>query len=439
MWTNMKIKFTIIGCLSFLMVGFSHAQANWNWPEDAQMEAKAREYNAAYTDYRKSGEFLKAREGLHWLLTNVPDLNESLYINGVDIYAKASDMVDDEDQAREFQDSVITLYNVRNEKYDNEARWIENKAYYAYRFFKGDKDRVGDAVELFDRVVEIHGKITTPQLVAAYFDAIYRHFAYNQAYTPEEALTKYEELMAMLEDAEEEGKDVATPKATLEQLLVAMDIIDCDFINNSLGPRLEKDPESMKLAKQIFEYSVQHKCTNTPAFLSALEVIDNADPTFTTSQVRGLRYMQNSEYDKAGELFEKALTLAETDEQKAEIHWDMAKVHANLNRKGQARSSALKAAEFNKEEFEKRAHGFVAGMYMSSSSDCRGGQSRVKDYSIYIAAYNAYAKAGDSDGMREAKSRFPSKEELFTEGYQVGDEINTGCWIGQTVTLATRD
>ncbi|MEP2349427.1 MAG: hypothetical protein ABJH96_16680, partial [Algoriphagus sp.] len=62
-----------------------------------------------------------------------------------------------------------------------------------------------------------------------------------------------------------------------------------------------------------------------------------------------------------------------------------------------------------------------------------------KDYSIYIAAYNAYQKAGDSSGMANARARFPSKEELFTEGLQVGSTINTGCWIGETVTLATRD
>lgn len=62
-----------------------------------------------------------------------------------------------------------------------------------------------------------------------------------------------------------------------------------------------------------------------------------------------------------------------------------------------------------------------------------------KDQSIFIAAYGAYQKAGDSKGMGEARARFPSKEELFTEGFQPGASISTGCWIGETVTLATRD
>jgi tetratricopeptide (TPR) repeat protein len=291
---------------------------------------------------------------------------------------------------------------------------------------------------MFEKTLAVNGSFNPPSLAGAYFDVVYRNYAYNQAYTADEIIEKYERLMAMLEEAEAEGANVATPKATLDQLLTHMEIIDCDFIERNLGGKLKNDPDNLKLAQQIFQYSVQYKCMSSSTFLSALEVIDNDNPTFSTSQVRGLRYLQNSEYAKAGELFEKALTLATTDEQRAEIHWDMAKVHANLGRKGQARSSALKAAELDNSR-AKDAYSFVGGLIMSSSSECRGGQSRVKDYSIFIAAYDAYARAGDSSGMANAKARFPSKEELFTEGFQVGETINTGCWVGQTVTLATRD
>ena len=85
MLTNMKIKIAIIGCLSFLMVGLVQAQDGWNWPEDKEMEAKARELNAAYNDYLNSEDFLKAKGPLNWLLNNAPDLNEALYIKVIKI------------------------------------------------------------------------------------------------------------------------------------------------------------------------------------------------------------------------------------------------------------------------------------------------------------------------------------------------------------------
>lgn len=435
---TMKIKIAMmVGVLSLAMAGLAQAQDNWNWPSDPKMESKARENNAAYNDLRKAKEFIAATKPLHWLLENVPELNEALYINGVRVYSGAAEETSDEDQVRVYQDSVISLYDKREEIYDNEEKWIENKAYYAYKFYRGDKDKVGEAVAMFDRTLELLGTIK-PSLIGAYFDLIYRNYAYNKAYTPEEVLSKYEQLSGILAEAEEKGADVSSPKGTLEQLLVAMEIIDCDFIENNMGSKLKEDSDNIKLAQEIFQYSLQYKCTSSPAFLTALEIIDDNDPTFSTSQARGKRYLSNEEYDKAEEMFNKAITLAKTEEQKGEVHYDLARMHRSQGRKSQARSSALEAVKFD-DSRSSEAYTLIGNLYMTSSSECKGGQSRVKDYSIYIAAYDAFSKAGNSEGMSEAKARFPSKEEIFTEGYQVGDSMNTGCWIGQTVTLNTRD
>ena len=117
---------------------------------------------------------------------------------------------------------------------------------------------------------------------------------------------------------------------------------------------------------------------------------------------------------------------------------ELARLHAQAGRKGQARTAAREAAAMDA-ELTSSAYSLIGDLYMSAFNDCKGGESRAKDYSVFIAAYNAYQRAGDSKGMGSARSRFPSKEELFTEGLAVGSSINTGCWVGETVTLATRD
>src|SRR5690606_35844092 len=159
---------------------------------------------------------------------------------------------------------------------------------------------------------------------------------------------------------------------------------------------------------------------------SALELIDSNNPTYATSQVRAMRYIQEKDYEKAQPVLEKALTLAENDVQKAEIQMDLAKVHANLGRKSAARNAAKEAAALDPEK-TKDAYSMIGGLYMNSFNDCKGGVSRVKDRAIYMAAYNAYQRAGDSQGMAQARAQFPSKEEVFTEGLQVGGSISTGC------------
>jgi tetratricopeptide (TPR) repeat protein len=433
----MKVKVVLAGLLMFAAAGIAQAQ-DWNWPTDPQEEAKAREYNAAYTDYMKSEQFVEATKPLHWLLVNVPGLNESIYMNGITIYNGAAGLASDEVKKKQYQDSVITVFEMRKVNFDNEDKWIENKAYYSYNFYKANKDKVGEALATFDRVVELNGNFNTINLVAAYFDLVYRHYAYNKAFTKVQLLERYENLNVLLAEAEADGKDVSAPKQTLEQLVVAMELIDCDFIENTLLPRLQADRSNLILAQQIFRYSLQYKCLTTTAFGLALEIIDTDNPTFSTSQVRAMRFLQNREYDKAQPLLEKALTLAENDTQKAEVYMDLSKVHGQAGRKGASRASALEAAKVDPTR-SSDAWALIGQLYMGSFNDCKGGVSRAKDYSIYIAAYNAFQRAGDSKGMSDARARFPSKEELFTEGLQVGDTYNTGCWIGENVTLATRD
>jgi tetratricopeptide (TPR) repeat protein len=365
-------------------------------------------------------------------------LNESLYINGVNIYNGAAQATTDDATKRVYQDSVMQIFELRKEKFNNESKWIENKAYYGYQYYKGDKNKLADALKVYDRVVEVNGTFNTINLVAYYFDLVYRHNAYNKAFTKEQLLERYEKLNALLAEAEAEGKDISTPKSTLEQLVVAMELIDCDFIEKTLGPKLDADPSNILLAQQVFKYSYQYKCMQSPYFMKALEAIDSDSPTFATSQVRGLRYIQARDYDKALPVLEKALTLAENDTQKAEIQYDLAKVYAQMGRKSTARAAALEAAKLDSGKASD-SWSLIASLYMTSFNDCKKGVSRTDDQAIYIAAYNAYQRAGDSKGMAEARSRFPSKEELFTESKQVGETVSLGCWIGESVVLATRD
>lgn len=433
----MKIKSTILGIAALLLAGLVQAQ-DFKFPTDPAQEKKARELNAAYTDYKDAEQFIEATHPLHWLLVNVPDLNESIYQNGVVIYDAASKATTDEAQKRVYQDSVMSIFIKRGEIYNNEAKWIENKAYYGYEYFKGDEDQIPSVAADFEKAIELNGGLVTTGLYAYYFNIVYRNYAYHSAYTPEQVLEKYNFIQSEFDKAEAKGEDVASLRGSAEQILAAMELIDCDFIENTMGPKLAADPTNEALADQIFNYSVQYKCYSTKAFLQALEIKHANEPSFSTSQVIAMRYMQEENSDKAESMWAQALKLAENNTQKADAQMELAKIYVKQGKKSAGRAAAKEVANLDPSKTSE-IYTLIAGMYMNSTNDCKGGESRAKDYSIYIAAYNAYQKAGDSSGMANARARFPSKEELFTEGLQVGSTINTGCWIGETVTLATRD
>ena len=433
----MKIKSTLLVFGALLLAGIAHAQDGWNWPADPAQEAKAREYNAAYFDYMKAEQFVEATKPLSWLLVNVPNLNESIYIQGVTVYKGAADKTADAAQKRVYQDSVMALYNKRGEIYNNPVKWMETKAYYGYLFFRNDNSKIPGVVADFEKAWELKGSLNF-QFVPMYFDLVEKNYTSNKAYSPEQVLTIFDKSNKLLDAAAAAGKDVTDSKSTLETLLVKMKLIDCDFIENTLGPKLAADPTNEELAEQIFTYSLQYKCITTKAFLAALEFKDSKAPTFKTSQVRGMLYMSAGDFEKAEPVFEKAMTLASTNKEKGETMMELAKIYARAGKKSAARTAAREAAGLDS-ELSSSAFGLIGDLYMSAYNDCRGGESRAKDYAVFIAAYNAYQRAGDSKGMGSARARFPSKEELFTEGYALGSSLSTGCWVGETVSLSTRD
>jgi len=201
---------------------------------------------------------------------------------------------------------------------------------------------------------------------------------------------------------------------------------------------LNKGYTNSALADQIFKYSVQYKCYSSNSFLQALEIKHAKEPSFSTSQVIAMRYMQEDDASKAEAMWEQALSLAENNTQKADAQVELAKIYVKQGKKSAGRAAAKEVANLDPSRTAD-IYSLIGGMYMNSLNDCKGGVSVIKDRAIYIAAYNAYQRAGDSKGMAQARSQFPSKEEVFTEGMQIGQSLSTGCWIGENVTLATRD
>ena len=221
----------------------------------------------------------------------MPNLNESIYIQGVTVYKGAADKTADAAQKRVYQDSVMAIYNKRGEIYNNPAKWIETKAYYGYLFYKADNSKIPAVIADFEKAVELKGSLNF-QFVPMYFDLVERNYSSNKAYSPEQVLTIFDKSNKLLDAAAAAGKDVTDSKSTLETLLVKMKLIDCDFIENTLGPKLAADPTNEELAEQIFTYSLQYKCISTKA-------CPKADPKATHALVLNLTSIVKFSYTQS--------------------------------------------------------------------------------------------------------------------------------------------
>ncbi|OHX66562.1 tetratricopeptide repeat protein [Flammeovirga pacifica] len=224
-----------------------------------------------------------------------------------------------------------------------------------------------------------------------------------------------------------------------DKYIMGMLNIDCDFINEKLGPKFKANPEDLGVAKKIFGYSIRKKCTDGPLFLDAALVVYEADPQAAMANVISGQYIKRDDIDKAIEWKTKAIELyAEDPSKQAETSIDIAKLYNKKGLKAQARAQAFKAVEYDA-NIASEAYTFVGDLYITSFKQCfDSSEDKVHERACYLAAYDMYQKAGNSSKMAQAAKQFPTKTDVFTlaaKGYKEGAKMNVGCWIGGSTTI----
>lgn len=432
----MNVKF--LGCIIILLstVAVGNAQPGWNWPED---KAKAEEKNVMYSDFQRAGQFKQAAEHLQWLLDNAPDLNESIYINGIKIYEELAETESEPSAKRAYEDKCLMLYDKRVDYFDNEADVLNRKAYTAYKFFKNDKDKYAELYQLYEKTFEFNGNNVSTNNLVAYMDVMRRYKLTGGQITDDDILERYDLLISIIDYKLKSGENTASlekNKEFLDKLLTTMVQVDCEFINTQLGPKLKADPSDIKLAKKIMGLSLANKCTEDPIFLDASKIVQEQEPAFGIAKVIALKSDAIGDYEMADKYYAQAAELAGNNSEKGEILYAFATSQAKRGKKQTARQYALEAA--SADPSLKMAYKLVGDLYWGSYNDCKQGVSRVQDRAVYIAAYEMYAQAGDTQMMQAAKEQFPSIEEIFELDMKEGQTIQVGCWVNKSVAIQRR-
>lgn len=434
----MRVK--LLTCLVLFSFVHAFAQESIKWPEDPEKKSTAEEKIALYTDAMRLNQHEQAIDPLEWLLTNTPDLSESIYINGVKIYEELADKEKDAAKRKAYQDKVMELYDKRIQHYSNsKADVLDRKAYAAYKYYKDDQSRYGDLYKLFEETIELNGNAVGINTLVAYMDVMRRYKLTGGDLTDEGVLERYDKVNQILNAKIAQGEKEETLEKTrgyCDKLLTAMVTVDCDFIQNKLGAKLTQTPNDLQLAKKIMGLSLSASCTDNPVFMQAAKTVQEQEPTAGVAKIIAVKSSAEEDYENAEKYYNQALELAEDDTKKADIHFDMANMFRKRGQKSTARTHALQAASLD--PARKEAYKLVGDMYLNSFDECKKGENRVEDRAVYLAAYEMYKKAGDASMMEVARASFPSMEEMFELDMKEGESITVGCWINETVTLQRR-
>ncbi len=445
----MKLKSGwVLGLALFMAVAYTMAQAQckeFKWPEN---RAKADECVAVYGDAMKQGNYRTATASLQWMLTNAPQWNTKLYIDGTDIYDKLADKEQDPAKKKILVDSLLWIYDMRIKNCGDEANVLNRKAYSSYKYNVKDKEKLPGLLALYDKVYEISGNNVSDGNLVAYLTTVKANQLAFKNIPDDQILQRYDKIIAITDkkiaDAQTKGKtqDVDKLKGykdAVDGLLITMVPVNCDFVRKNLAPKFKQNPNDLALAKKIFSFMLQGKCTDDPLWLEAGEAIHRLHPEKDFGLVKTLanRHLANGNYARAEELLKEALPMATTAQEKSETQLYLGSIEAKKGNYTTARDFFRQAGTSdpaNKDAWEK-----TGDLYYNSFDNCAKKLNVAEDRLVYIAAYEMYQRAGNSQLMSRAKSQFPSKEEIFLLNWLVGSSQHVGCWINESVILKTRD
>lgn len=432
-----KILLTLTVLIGIQALTF--AQEGWNWPEDPDKKAIAIEKNALYSDMLTAEKYEAAKPPLDWLLKETPELNPSIYIQGVKIYENLAETTTGQKQ-KNMQDSVVLLYDLRM-KYFNDVENVTNrKANDAYNVWKERKDKYKDLYEIEKEAIEMLGAKSFSSNAIYYMDAARRYKLTGGPLTDLDIISIYDQVQEVLDEMLASGESeqkIQRARDYVEKLFNASVTIDCNIIDEKLYPKFVEDGKKLEDAEKIVKWALAGGCTGSDSFLDAAKVVQENSPEFGLSRMIAIRSKANGDLTAAEKYFKGALELTEDNIKKADIHIELADIASKQGNRPQARSYAYEALE--EDPSRKEAYSIIGDLYLKSYQDCKGGQDVVKDRAVYIAAYDMYQKGGDATRMSVAKEQFPSNEDIFNYDYEIGEEVEVGCWIGETVQVRIRD
>jgi len=447
-----RMKTTLVaGAVAFALIftaQASHAQCKEvTWPTDAEMRAKAEEKKVLYEDAHRAGQDKQAAAPLNWLLINAPKLHTSLYIYGAEVYEKLAN--DEKDPARKkvYVDSLMIVYDMRIQNCGEEASVTNRKALsFAKYNLQSDPAKT---LELFDKALELNGNNIMDGTIVPYFQVVRVNQLKLKNLTEENILERYDKIIAVIDakikKAQSEGKPIDRYKKMQDDIAAMLPTIitvDCKFVKTYLEPKFRQNPNDLGLAKKIFTFMLNDKCTDDPLWLEAGEAIHKLTPEAERdcglAKNLGIKYLAKENFAKAEELLKEAQKVCTDNENKAEVLLYLGSIEARNGSKSQARELYRQAASLSA-EVAKEAYSKIGNLYYNSFDECAKKVNMADDRLVFLIAADYYQRAGDSQGVARAKASFPSKEEIFLVNYKVGDSKTVGCWINENTTIRTRD
>jgi len=391
---------------------------------------------------------------------------ESVYSAGIRLLEEEHDAADkakDEARMTACSDSIFMLYDRRlalhAEDEDPEER-LELLGRKAVAYYKLKSDDPVTANEWFiESISGLKEKSSAAVLTYGYLTSFYslKKLDSEAAKAKREAmLTEY--LLysgyanAQLAEAQAEGKEktvrvIEKTLGNLEKVFVA--IAKCEDMVPVLTTKVEEAPDDLQLKKDVLTLLNKKECIDNELFLPVATAVHAEEPSVTSAYVIASEFKRNDQFKESFEYIQQALELCGDCPEREQYLFDAGEAALVMNQYNTAKQYAREMLSLNPNSAE--AYILIGNAIMNGAGACDDGALGTRLAYLVAADYYSRAKGMASEELAEAAGKrlasaakqFPTREDVFNVGKNVGDAIQVpsigGCpCAGESTTIRIR-
>lgn len=422
-----------IGLLMFTIIGFAQDTKYGATPEDQQ---KCKEALSVYKDYIKTDLPLALK---YWRQAyNIcPQSQKSLYINGIDMYRTLIDKTKDEAQKNKYIDTLLSIYDKRIENFGQKGYVLGRKGTDVLRY-RGHEEAFPVLIES----MELRGNKTEAGVLVSIMIAV-TNFEEEGKKSKEDVIFYFNKCSDIAAANVADDDKGYYSKALEEVQKAAAKYLDCETLIPIAEKGFESNKENVDWLKRTTLLLKSKSCFEAPIFGKVAEAYFNLEPSADGAEGMGNLFLGQKDFSKAIEFYQKALEMAENDEQKATFSFDIAKAYYYAHNYSSAKSYALKAAGYKSGWGE--PYILIGDAYAAGAGSCN--ENELDKFGAYWAAVDKYQKAksidpsvaGDANQkIASLSAHYPSTQDVFFHGVKSGDSYTVGCFINETTTVRTK-
>lgn len=390
----------------------------------------------------------------HWrkLFKTYPKSSVNIYIHGINMYQSILDKTTDRAMKDHYIDTLMMVYDKRIKYFDQKGYNLGRQGtdYLKYKLLGNDnltddqlKPIMKKGYNYVEESTKLQGNDTEAPVLILLMQTTVRLYGLGEL--PVDKVLENYDLTTKIADAnlakDPKNANYVTAKDQIDQIFVASGAANCDVLNKMYTARFDQISNNIDELKKMLALYDRQKCDDSPLYGKAAEKLYSLEPSAESAYSMARMFVKANEMDKAGEYYNKAISLEKDPKNLSKYYLELAKL--NFSKYQEARNYAKKAIE--NDPNNGGAYMFLGDVYARNAKNY--GKDDFENRFLYWVAVDYFQKARKADPSLDAEAKekvnlysqyFPSKEDIFFNGLSVGQSVNLGGWVGESTTVRNK-